>query len=219
MIGVRWMRPGGTLLALVIFAAAAFRLGRGAVAPAAETASAAQPEYGAPSARLLHRLAESADAYRTGETVYLVASDTFPYTVVGGFDSLEQARRLLPRMGPAYHVYPVHTPTDLPGRELAILPGCYKNDITTLWVCPKAPLTRALRMSDVRRIDVIYRLNAGDSLMASYAADSISAMIFTVDAFDRFIVPYYTKLFGPAYAARMRESVLAFAATAEPRSR
>jgi len=74
-------------------------------------------------------------------------------------------------------------------------------------------------MSDVLSIDVTYRLRGGAPVQVSFAPDSISAMFLTMDAFDRFVVPYYTKLFGPAYVARMRDSVLAFAATAEPRTR
>jgi hypothetical protein len=165
---------------------------------------------------LLHRLAESADAYRNGDTVYLVASDRFPHEVIGGFSSIEQARAAFLGKGHTYHIYSVRTEPDVRGRAMAILPGCYKNDITTQWVCPKSPVTQALRMSDVEFIDVIYRLRAGAPVTVSLRADSVSAMIFTVDAFDRFIVPYYTKLLGPERVKQMRDSVLAFAATAGP---
>lgn len=214
MTASRWLRFFAGALALLILVAAASRLGRATSGASFAPDSLSPPPP--PSASLLHRLAESADAYRNGDTVYLVASDRLPYDVVGGFASFEQAREASQGKDDSYHTYPVLTEPDVRGRAMAVLPGCYKNDITTQWVCPKFPVTQALRMSDVEFIDVVYRLRAGAPVTVRLRADSVSAMIFTVDAFDRFIVPYYTKLFGPARVKLMRDSVLAFAATAGP---
>src|SRR5215471_8860798 len=203
------MKVAGVVTGLSVLAIGAVRLGAAATTVAQGKEQAPQgPTQPVLSAGLLRRLAESADAYRTGDTVYLVASDSFPYQVVGGFPTAEQARVLV--RSPGYHVYAVRTPADITGRPPVILTGgCYKNDITTQWVCPKLATAKAVRAADVRQIEVVFRLRNGDSMTVPLAADSISAMVFTVDAFDRFIAPYYLRLFGPAYVARMRESLLA----------
>lgn len=218
-----WLSRTGSAMILAIFVGGAYGHGYGRNSTVSRAPSVpggdsglANPEQQLPpqSATLLHRLAESADAFRTGETVYLVASDSFPHPVLGGFATRGEAASLARQAGPSFHVYPVRTPRDLAAQEQVILPGCYKNDITTQYVCPREPTMRALRLSEMRDIVVVYRLRSGDSLRMSISADSVSAMMFTIDAFDRFIVPYYVKLFGPAYVARMRDSVLRYAGTA-----
>jgi len=216
MTASRWLKLSAGTLALLILIAAATRFGQatsGASVVQDSTPSSPPP----PSAALLHRLAESADAFRTGSTVYLLVSDSLPYDVVGGFTSIEQARAAYRGRDHSYHIYPVQTAPDVRGQAMTILPGCYKNDITTRWVCPVMPTMRALRLSDVQDIEVTYRLRGGrEPVSVRLSADSVSAMIFTLDAFDRFIVPYYTKLFGPERADQMRDSMLTFAKTAEP---
>jgi hypothetical protein len=215
MTAPRWLKLPAAAAAVFILLAAAFRLGLGRTGATGPQPSVTTPP---PSAALLRRLAESADAYRTGDTVYLVASDTFPYRVVGGFPSANLADTIAKQSGMHYHVYPAATPPDSMGFEMVILPGCYKNNVTTMWICPKIP-ARPPRLSDVEEIEVTYRLRVGDPIVVRLQPDSVGALIFTIDAFDRFMVPYYTRLFGPAYVQRLRENLLAYAATSRPSPR
>lgn len=213
-----WLRVSGATLTLLVLVGAAYGIGRATTGTAIvqDSVSRVTPP---PSAGLLRRLAESADAFRTGDTVFLVASDQEYYNVVGGFSTREQARRAIVGLNSSYHIYPTRTKPDIAGQPLAFMPGCYKNDITTLYVCPPKVGVKALRMSDVEFIDVTFRLKPGvqgEPMQLRLSADSVSAMIFTVDAYDRFIAPYYLRMFGPNFVKYQRDSVLMFAGTARP---
>lgn len=219
-----WLRFSGATLTLLMLLAAAFGIGRATTggAIAQDSVSRVTPPS---SAGLLRRLSESADAFRTGDTVFLVASDTGNYEVVGGFATMEQARRALVGRNSSYHIYPTLTQSDIRGQTLATLPGCYKNDITTAWVCPPklgGVALKALRMSDVEFIEVTFRLRQGaqgEPVQLRLSADSVSSMVFTVDAYDRFIAPYYLKMFGPAFVKGQRDTVLMVARSASPAGR
>lgn len=155
-----------------------------------------------PSATLLRRLAESADAYRTGDTVFFVASTVFPNRVVGGFSSRATAAAIAHTVGPTYYVYATQTSPTTPIEAFSL--PCYKNTRTTAWVCDSSAPS-----SQVVEIAVMLRLRDGRTLTRRLSPDSAGVVTFTLEAFDKFIVPYYTRLFGPAYAAQMRDSVVA----------
>lgn len=53
------------------------------------------------------------------------------------------------------------------------------------------------------------RLEFDDGTDVEHTADEVEAIFLTVGAIDRFVIPYYTRLRGAAYAARMREDFLA----------
>jgi hypothetical protein len=211
----RWLMLAGTTAALVL-AVTAFSWARAS----AKRSLAAWPDSTPPpSAGLLRRLAESADAFRTGHVVYIVAQDSGYYNVLGGFSSPDSAISLAHSAGPTWHVYPTLTTADAVagGGTLAqvILPGCYKDTRTTFWICPPKDSSRvtasAMRLRDVTRIDVTFIRRASRPITISLDPQHAGATIYTVQDFDRFIVPYYTRLFGPAFAARMRADLITYA--------
>lgn len=169
-------------------------------------------------ASLLRRLAESAGAFRTGEPVWIVAQESFPHHVIGAYPAERAAMEAATEAGRGFHWYgPFVTPPDrLPdGRPLprAILAGCWKDDITTEWICPAGPARPPFRMEDVREIRLIITPKTGEAVEVVFPVEETSAIIFTLDAFDRFIVPYYTELFGPEYVAALRDSLVAHIGT------
>ena len=221
MTGHRWLTFAGTAVALVL-GLAGYGWARGAARGSESAArSTAWPDNPPPpSAGLLRRLAESADAFRTGEVVYLVAQDVAPYyTVLGGYrsrDSAMSVARMVDRGAHDWWIYSTKTAPTISGMAAEILPGCYKNDRTTQWVCPPRDSTTsraavAMRASDVARINITFiRLRGLRPVTISIPAESISVAVFSIDAYDRFIVPYYTRLFGPARVAATRDSLLEY---------
>ena len=167
------------------------------------------------SASLLRRLASSADAFRTGEPIYIVASEEFPHDVVGAFPNEEVAQHEATVAGGGFHVYgPFETPMDMAGMEplpLAVVP-CFKDDITTRWTCPRALGARSpvFGWDELDSISVRFYPRGEPPVSLAFTVPWPSAIVFTMDAFDRFIVPYYTGLFGPEYVAGMRDSLEAY---------
>ena len=213
----RWLTLAGTAAVLVL-GVTAFGWARGNVASNVLTGPQ-DVDYPPPSAGLLRRLAESADAFRTGRKVFLVAQDSGEYNVAGGFYSIDSARDLLRGMGPTWHIYPTKTDPDGYGTGFVqvVLPGCYKDTKTTRWVCPTMDSTTrpptpvpVMRLQDVTRIDVVFNRRTGRPLTIRMDPEHAGATIYTIQDFDRFIVPYYTRVLGPAYAARQREELIGF---------
>lgn len=206
----RWLRLAGTAAALVL-GVTAFAFARG---DPKETVGAVQDDHPPPSAGLLRRLAESADAYRTGRVVYLVAQDSGYFPVLGGFPTRDEALAALrTAVGGKWYVYPTMTPTDYSGGAplaQAVLPGCYKDTKTTLWVCPPKDSLRAMSLEELQRIDITFVRRTGRPTTVSLDPARAGATIYTLQDFDRFIVPYYTRVFGPARAARMRDDLLSY---------
>ena len=207
----RWLMLAGTAAALVL-GVTAYSWARGGVTA---DSFAQDPDHPPPpSAGLLRRLAESADAFRTGSTVYLIAQDSGNYAVLGGFSTRDSALALARVAGGNWYVYPTQTPPDGGSLPMVILPGCYKDTRTTRWICPTMDSSRAtapaMRVQDVQRIEVTFIRRGGKRTTVSIDPEHAGATIYTIQDFDRFIVPYYTRLFGPAYAARLRDELLGF---------
>jgi len=209
----RWLMLAGTATALVL-GVAAIGWARGGVAPTVSQWPDSAPP---PSAGLLRRLAESADAFRSGRVVYLVAQDSGYYNVAGGFYSRDSALALVRANGPTWHAYPTQTSPDPYGADgsvQVILPGCYKDTRTTRWICPTRDSSGALlpvmRLRDVLRIEVTFVQGGGKRTTVRMEPQNAGATIYTLQDFDRFIVPYYTRVLGPAYAARQREELMSF---------
>jgi hypothetical protein len=207
----RWLMLAGTAAALVLgITVVSWARGAATAHPAKQ-----EPEHPPPpSAGLLRRLAESADAFRTGSLVYLVAQDSGNFAVLGGFSTRDSALVLARAAGSNWYVYPTQTPTDGGVMVMSLLPGCYKDTRTTMYVCPPKDSTgtraTAMRLQDVAKIYVTFVRRTGRPVTIPIDPAHAGATIYTIQDFDRFIVPYYTRLFGPAYAARMRADLITF---------
>lgn len=161
-----------------------------------------------PSAALLRRLASSADAFRNDDTVYVVASYVFPHEVVDVYADIESARFAADTAGPDFDVFgPIVTPTDF-ALPLAVV-GCYKDDITTRYVCP--PLTGqeipVFRMEEIDSVRLTFFSNERGPVSVNVVRPP-SEFILSLDAFDRFIAPYYLHLFGPEVVLQMRQEMV-----------
>ncbi len=144
-------------------------------------APAQQPAIAAP---LLRRLAEAADAYRTGRPVYVVAANTPPYDVVGTFEDTTAAKAAAARAGTAYRVYgPYVTPPDR-----------YRG----------AP-------AQVLGITVRIRRDK-DTVTVSVDPRKYDAMFWTATSLDKFVIPYYAHVYGAEAAAHLEQSYLTDAA-------
>jgi len=154
---------------------------------------------------------EPDDAFRHDDPVYVVASEAFPHDVIDVYPDYEAARFAADTAGIDFHVYgPFVTPGDA-GLPLVVL-GCYKDDITTRYVCPPlmgVPQDPVFRMEEVDSIRVTFFSNLRGPISMNMARPP-SGMIFTLDAFDRFIAPYYLHLFGPEYVVQMREEMMGY---------
>jgi len=67
-----------------------------------------------------------------------------------------------------------------------------------------------MRLQDVAKIYVTFVRRRGRPITIPIDPAHAGATIYTIQDFDRFIVPYYTRLFGPAYAARLRGDLITF---------
>jgi hypothetical protein len=203
-----WLRLAGTAAALVL-SVTAYSWARGQN-PTVEWPDKPPP----PSATLLRRLAETADAFRTGSIVYIVAKDTTYYPILGVFSTPDSANTLARQSGTKAYVYPTNTPPDGGTTVMVVLPGCYKDTMTTLWVCPprdsSGARTFAVPVDQVAQIYVTVVTRTGRKTVVPIDPRHAGATIYRVTDFDRFIVPYYTRLFGPKVADSMRTALLRF---------
>jgi len=145
------------------------------------SAAAAGPlrgQDGVMSASLLRVLAEVADEYRTGERVYLVAQHRQPHIVAGAFTSLTQAKDIQRDSGAAYGVFgPYLTPRD-PVRDTS-------TRVTAITITFQTP-----RGTRTRRVD-----------------PEVDALFLSPSSIDKFLLPYYARLYGLEYARKLRLQV------------
>ena len=190
-------------------------LGLLALAPARTTA--AQDSSLAPpaSASLLRRVAEAIDAQRDNRPVWVVIQSAFPHTLLGVYHSALQARQARGTRAGYALMGPFVTPPDSGTQTLmlAILPcpgrhDSYSNCPDTTRNTNSASAAGAIAVDDADSIVVTIYGKRGFVLHRAFAPDELDAMFLTLSAIDKFAIPYYTRLYGPAIAARMREQYL-----------
>lgn len=124
------------------------------------------------AAPLLRRLAEVADAYRTGTPVYIVASTSPPYDVRAVFFDPKTAAD---SAGGSYHVFgPYVTPADPVAAPKAEILG----------------ITVRLRREK-------------DTVSVAVDPRAYDALFWTTASVDKFLVPYYSRVYGPDRAAAL----------------
>jgi hypothetical protein len=124
------------------------------------------------SATLLRVLAEAADGYRTGQPVYFVADHRFPHQVLGSFASRGAADSVRADSGATFAVF-----------------GPYVTQRTARPDTASRLVGITLTMSTsqgTRTIDL--------------DPQQIDALFLTRSAFEKFAIPYSTRVHGPAYA-------------------
>ncbi len=151
----------------------------GEVTPAPVTQApvpAATAQDSTVSATMLRVLAETADEFRTGSPIFLVAAYRFPHRVLGGFAARSAADSARAAAGSGYGVFgPYLTPADPIADSAARVVGV-QLEIET----PSGRKT--VRVSP----------------------DTVDAIFFSESAFDKFAVPYYSNVYGPEFAAELK---------------
>jgi len=155
-------------------------LAAGAAQATAQVPSGARPTTSdtAVSATMLRVLAEAADQFRTGRPIFLVADHRFPYNVSGPFASFEEANRVRADSGSTFGVF-----------------GPY--------VTPADPVDSV----QVVKVRVTVRTPRGQR---EFDVDpkNIDALFFSNSAVHKFLLPYYTSIYGPEYALKLAQLLL-----------
>lgn len=158
-------------------------------------------------ASLLRRLAEAVDGYRSGEALYVVAAWHFPHEVAGVFPSRALAMEAVRRRGLDYAAFgPYFAPPDS-GNEmmvysLRLCPGLHEPDS----YCPDTTLSlsQAVPYAAIKDITITIHSKDGTAVQSVLAPGEADAVFFTLSAIDKFVMPYYTRIYGAQFAADMR---------------
>jgi hypothetical protein len=145
-------------------------------------AEAKEPQV---SASLLRRLAEVADAYRTGRPVFIVASTKAPHDIKDVYEDAGAATKAAAAAGPSYQRFgPYITPRDrFKGKPAEVL-----------------AITVKLR-------------TGSDTVSVTVDPRKYDALVWTLPALDKFLVPYYARIYGLDRARELREEYLRNAST------
>jgi hypothetical protein len=173
------------------------------------TAAAAQQSSSCDTtttATLLKRLGEAVDGYRTGRQVWVSASFATIPEVVGVFNSQEEAAHAVSGRV-CFHVFgPYLARPDSGGsHEMMFLSGPIHFPDSRY---PFDSLGQAVPLDSVVSITVTTHLKKGPDIVRTYPAWAVDALFFTMPAVDKFVLPYYERLYGAAYAATLRQRSL-----------
>lgn len=213
------LTPWKRVAALGAVAAVAFLAEAPSLVTGRETRSAslaAQGQRDTLSGPMMRRLAEAADALRDGQAHWFVIDTTPPYDVVGVYPSAAAARAaILP--GLVYHG-PYLTPVDfgLTGPVFVLCPhvnypwaSAYRSWLGAPGgnrICPSIPNRLPVPLRQVRGLTLVIRL-VDDSVVLPINPREVDALFFNMSVFDKFVVPYYARVSGPAYAQMLRDSM------------
>lgn len=155
------------------------------------------------SASLLRRLAETADAARTGDSIWIAVHLDFPHDVIGVFDNPEVAGGALAGVRNADVFGPYLTPRD-PGFGGGYVSPCPHDGWMTMAFTADGICPDGIPISDISRLTLVIERISGEPVRIDMPADRVDAMVFNMTAFDKFFVPYYTRLYGAEFAAQLR---------------
>lgn len=165
-----------------------------------------------PSASLLRRLAEAVDGQRTGRPVWVVIQRAFPHRVEGVYADAVPARAVAGRLAGYSVLGPFVTPVDSGTQTVmyTVDPCPGKHDSVSH--CPDTTRSNgtALQAMPAQSVDsLVVTIYGKDSrIHRTYAPTEVDALFFTLSAIDKFVMPYYTRLYGPDVAAEMRRNYL-----------
>lgn len=167
------------------------------------------------TASLLKRLASAVDGYRTGRPVWVVASVQFPNEVGGVFSSVDAADSAAFQFGVPYRKFgPFIAPPDSGLMTIVYYLACKGKRLDTS--CPpirdSVPMDtvgiRPTSIDNVLSVTLTVRTKDGRSMSTTVPPEHAEAFFLTMSAVDKFLMPYYTQLFGAEYAAYLRQEYL-----------
>jgi hypothetical protein len=160
------------------------------------------------SATLLKRLGEAVDGYRDGRPMWVVAAYAFPHEVLGVYSDSGRAAEMARRSG--FHAFgPFVALPDIPRATTyayAVKP-CVHYD-PTRWVCGDTLFPAGVPSSQVDSVSVVVYTTGGVPHRESFRGAEVDAVFFTMSAIDKFVIPYYTLLYGAAYGVDVRRGSL-----------
>jgi hypothetical protein len=131
------------------------------------------------SGPMLRRLAEAADGYRTGRPIFFAVSTTPPHVVLGSFSNRDSARAFATRMS-------------TPGRRVgAFGPFITPADSTAVRVTRVLVVVRGATRTDTITVDPF----------------SLDAIFWSLPSLDKFCIPHYAMIYGPAFADSVRTAL------------
>jgi hypothetical protein len=170
------------------------------------TTLAAQSERGGPvpDVVMLKRIAEAVDGHRTGGLVYVVASLAGDHPVAGVFGDRKEADELLQKLGKGFSRFgPFQAPLDA---EPGYMVGCVHLKYSSMMhpesnMCVPPP--NVARFDEVIGVSLLLTRTNGrqDTLPMPRGTDLI---VLTLNAFDKFAVPYYQRTLGLEGATALR---------------
>lgn len=156
---------------------------------------------------LLRRLADAADAFRTGNPIWIVADPNLPHDISGVYNTLAEADAD-PSLGTGYTRYgPFVTPPDSGVVRQAFAVCMHTRRPYSQWMCP--PAGGRLALDSVISIQFTVNAVGREPMQLSISPDSVDVLFFTLSAFDKYLLPYYTSAYGPRYSATLRDSIAA----------
>jgi hypothetical protein len=171
------------------------------------TAARSEAQDGAMPATLLRRVAEAVQGLPNGYAVYVAVEMTLPYEVImigperaAVEDSARRTHQRYAIVGPVEGEEPPHTMSYQ-------LPCTHRAD--SYMQCPDSTHRFSVVPSTVI---VIFQSGAQSDTVASFAPAEGDALFFNLSSMDKFVFPYYARVFGIEYAARMRAEYLRRAA-------
>lgn len=160
-----------------------------------------------PTSSLLRRLAEAVDAQRDNRAVWVVVQTQAPYDVRGLYHSQTEATAAATSLA-GYTVFgPFANPPDSGLHTMMVTPDvCPYGRHGSSSQCPddSSAVVRAMPVEDVDSVVVSIYGKRSPPLHTRFNGNDVDAVFLTLSAIDKFAVPYYTRLYGPAVAARMR---------------
>jgi hypothetical protein len=166
------------------------------------------------TAPLLKRLASAVDGYRTGRPVWVVASVRFPNDVAGVFSSVDPAESAVALYGSLYRRFgPFIAPRDSGLATIMVGLACPKRlDTSCRPHLDSLPTDsnsiQPVPIDEVSSITLTVLTKRGRSMSKTVLPESAEAFFLTMSAVDKFLIPYYTQVYGAEYAARLRREYL-----------
>jgi hypothetical protein len=202
MTSHKWLRAGSTGLTLF------------AVLMSVTARLPAQDSMSPPIAvSLLKRLGAAVDGYRTGHNVWVVASLQFPHEVAGVFTRAVAADSEVHRRGDQYRRFgPYYAPPDSGLPTVMMVVPCRKNidsSCTPLDSMPRDSFAiRPTAIDSIQSVTLIIQKKSGRTMRTTVGPNDAEAFFLTMSAVDKYLIPYYTQLYGAEYAADFRARLL-----------
>ena len=160
------------------------------------------------TATLLRRLAEAVDGHRSGRPMWVVAAYAFPHEVLGVYPDSAKAAEVGRR--PGFHAFgPFAALPDIPrATSYAYATQPCVHYYPTVYNCPDTLIPIGVASTQVESVSVVVYTTGGALHRASFRGADVDAMFFTMSAIDKFVIPYYTLLYGADYGREIRRRSL-----------